>query len=251
MKNFSEQLNKIPKIAYLIGGIALVVLASVPIVLFMLMPTFTELGQVNQEIDTQKAKTAEIKQTISFLSTQNKTSLKGYSDFFDQLVPGQLDMLHFASLNEVVAAAAGATVEGISISKGVTPSTGTGATPPPAPTEGSSAPTTTPIVQAAPTKVIVTYISNYDTLLNLIDFWTMADQLVGVTLIKATAQANGVLNYTIEYTLPVAVGDSKATISDRVSFAAGEKEKLDDLRGKIIYFATPSSKPVGKDNPFQ
>lgn len=254
MKTFFEQLNRVPKIGYIVGATALVVIFSIPIILFMILPVFGDLNKVNLEIETQKQKVSEIKKTIAFLNSENKNKLTSYTKFFDQLIPGQLDMPHFASLNEVVSAAVGAEVKSITIVKGVpkkaqtqNPSASTG-------TAGSTptASTTTTLVQKAPTTVNVTYNSNYDTLLNLIDFWRKADQLVGVSLVKANAESNGVLNYTIEYFLPVSESTTtKATIGEKIQFSQKEKDKIDELRSKIIYFATPSAQPLGKGNPFR
>lgn len=250
MKTFLEQFNRIPKLAYIIMAVSLVLISSVPIIFFLIMPGVEELGRVNQEIESQKIKLEEVKKSIAFLSSQNKENLEGYTEFFNQLIPGQLDMLHFASLNELVASSAGAVVEKIIISKGLDPSTTT-TTPPPPATPAATAPTTTPAVQTAPTTITITYRSSYDSLLSMIDIWTKADQLVGVSLVKTVGQPDGVLNYTIDYTLPVFSADTKATISDRIQFSPADKEKLDDLRSKIIYFATPSAQPVGKNNPFR
>jgi len=249
MKAFLEQLNRIPKIGYIIGASVLAVLLSIPIIMFLMMPAFDEFNDVNLEINTQKQKAAEIKKTIALLNSENKNKLASYTGFFDQLIPGQLDMPHFASLNEVVAAAIGAEIKSITISKGVAPKKA----PVRAGTSGSTSTkaTTTP-VQKAPTTVSVTYSSSYDVLLILIDAWRKADELVGVSLVKANAQTDGVLNYTIDYFLPVSeTAVKKATIGEKIRFSRAEKDKIDELRSKIIYFATPSAQPLGKDNPFE
>src|SRR3989344_1938025 len=217
MKAFLEQLNRIPKIGYIIGASVLAVLLSIPIIMFLMMPAFDEFNDVNLEINTQKQKAAEIKKTIALLNSENKNKLASYAGFFDQLIPGQLDMPHFASLNEVVAAAIGAEIKSITISKGVAPKKAPSRTG----TSGStSTKATTAPVQKAPTTVSVTYSSSYDVLLILIDAWRKADELVGVSLVKANAQTDGVLNYTIDYFLPVSeTAVKKATIGEKIRFS--------------------------------
>ncbi len=243
MKELTDQLNRVPKIGFVIGASLVAVLLSIPIVMFLILPGLDELNKLNLEIDIQKQKAEEIKKTIALLNSESKSKLSDYSRFFDQLIPGELDMLHFASLNEVVAAAIGAEINTISISKGVVPNQ---TTAPPAGTTATTAP-----VQTAPTKVTVTYRSSFDVMLDLINSWKEADQLVGVSLIKATSDSSGVLNYTIEYSLPVSAAVAKATIGEKIQFTEAEKDQIDDIKSKIIYFATPSAQPLGKNNPFK
>jgi len=243
MKNALEQLNRVPKIVFTIVSVILALLSTGSVVTLLVLPTYDELTKVNQNIAAQKQKVSVIKETLASLQLENKNKLVAYANFFNQLVPEQLDMPHFVALNEVVAAAVGAKVQSVTVAVG-------GKRQTQVPTAAGASLQNVPS-QTAPTKVSVTYNSSYDVMLDLIDAWRYADQLVGVVSVKATGQADGVLDYTIEYFLPVSALVGRATLGENVQLTSKEKEEVEKLKNKVIYFATPSSQPIGKEDPFQ
>lgn len=251
MKELKEKLKKLPSVLVIAVGLIFTLGISFALIYFLILPTFFEMSKSSEEIKTKEGKLIAIKQSITTITSVNRKDLQDYGSFFSNLMPAKLDMLHFASLNEKVAQAAGATVQGITIAKAPVAPT---PTPAPAPTTGSSnaVATPAPAVPTAPeVKINVTYSSNFDSMINLVKIWTMADQLVGITDIKVDSQSGGVLGYTVTYTLPTTIGETKATVDDILSFSAKDKEAIEKLESQVIYTATPSAKPVGKSNPFQ
>ncbi len=209
---------------------------------FLIVPAFNKLSATAAEGNVQKQNLSEINRSITFLSNQDKSSLVVEKNFLDSLIPDQVNIIHFASLNEIVSAAAGVSVKTIQLSQGVSKTTASGST---------TTSTTGQTSQNASDNVTVTYSSGFDSLLTLIKYWRAADQLVGITKVNINADTTGVLNYTVTYELPTATQSTKATITDRVSLTAVQKDAIDKLKDTILYIATPSANPIGKDNPFK
>lgn len=208
------------------------------LVSFVILPSFDSWNKSKQELTTQNQRVDQIKASIANLTGLDKERITFLKAFVDTLVPDELDSFHFASLNEVVAKAANVTVTSVQISKGAggtTTAIGKGQTN-----------------QTAPTNVTVTYSSDFDSLLTLIKYWVVADRLVGPTTIMITGQAgNPALTYTLGYQLPIAPKVTAATVEDPSLLTPSQIAKLEQLRAKVVYTATPSTKPLGKDNPFQ
>lgn len=244
MKKEEEQVSNslLPKLI-LVGAAIATIAIVVAVGFFLIYPTFTAVSSVNQSLDSERAKLAKIEQAINSLKTQNKTVLTNLTKFLDILVPNQVDMLHFATLNEIVAQKSGAQITNIQLSKGKTAISAKDSTK-------TSAANSKQTSQTAGTSATVTYNSNFDSLIKLIKFWFLADQIVGVNNIVISGQSSGVLNYTIIYDLPNSSKTTPAVVDDSTVLTKQQIEELKIIQNKVIYTATPSAKPLGKENPF-
>ncbi len=245
MKNDKEQTSKslLPTLI-LVGSVFGTLLIVGAIGYLLIMPTFTNLNKVEQEIKLQTAKLDKIDQAVNTLKAQDKDLLDGLARFYNTLVPENIDMLHFATLNEIVARESGAQITAISLSKGLT----TTAQPQAGSTTGAAASSTAP--QSAPTSVKVTYRSNFTSLLNMLKYWFLADQIVGVQGLTISGEADGIITYTVSYDLPKGAIVANSSIENPTVLTKKEIEEFQNLKKKIIYTATPSANPLGKDNPF-
>lgn len=254
MKTIVAKINGLPdKVIIAIAAIGGLLLSGLLLV-FIAWPSFNSIGQVNTEIETESSKLSVISESIAALSKEDKERLENLVTFLAQLVPEKVDMLHFATLNELVSDAAGVTVSNIQISMGAAKTTTASPAAATTVTESAqtntTAPTPAPATPASAVSVAVTYSSNFDSLLSLIKYWSLADQLVGIKEINISGVADGRLTYTINYELPVAPATAKATVEDKLNLTEAQKKQLEDLQIKIIYTATPSANAVGKSNPF-
>lgn len=254
MKELTAKLASLPDKAIAVLGVIGTLIVSGLLLLLVAWPSFGSLGKVATEIEAENTKLTVINQSIDVLSKEDKGRLEKLTKFLERLVPEKVNNLHFATLNELVAQAAGTTVNSIQISKGSPPKAGTSTTVTTAPgvkTSGEAAPSI-PVQtsQVAAVSVAVTYSSGFDSLLNLIKFWALADQLVGIKDINVSGLDGSLLNYTINYELPTSPVVQKATIAENILLTEDQKRKIEDLKTRIIYTATPSANPVGKSNPF-
>ncbi len=246
MKNLASRLSGMSSVALAALSIVLTLLVVTLLSVLVILPSFNSITSASGEIELAKSKAASIDQTVALLNQEDQETLKQLISFLELYVPEKIDDLHFATLNEAVAAAAGVTVSSIQISKGAV---GASTPPPQAPVSGEGA-TTTPPVQVAQPSVSVTYSSDFNSLLNLISFWSLADQLVGIKELNISGVAGQTIDYTIDYQLPTSGPAQVATIEDRLSLTKEQKDRLLKIKENITYTATPSANTVGKSNPF-
>lgn len=243
MKDLKQIIGKFGSILAILATVLLVGVLGY----FFVYPSIGKISKASSDLAAEKAKVAAIEGSISQLQSEDKVRLGKITKFLNVLIPEKLDMLHFASLNEVVADAAGVAVTNITISKSAPNAAAPAPTTSKAPT--TAAPTTQPSVQVAPTTVAVTYLSDFDALLRLIRYWSLADQLVGIksiTINSGTSQ----ISYTVNYDLVTSPAATGATVEDHLTLSEEEKKKIEKLQDSVIYTATPSANPVGKENPF-
>ena len=219
-------------------AIVLVVGFSYLLESFVILPSYGTWTSSQNKLNQEKQKVEQIKNNVDSLKSLDKNKIAQIRNFVDILIPDQFDSFHFASLNEVVSKAAGVTITAVSISQGAggsTTSAGKGQTN-----------------QTSPASATVTYASDFDSLLRLIRYWQVADRFVAASTITITGQAGAKqLTYTLSYQLPVSATTSPATVDEKVVLTATQTAALEKLRDSILYTATPSANPVGKDNPFQ
>lgn len=245
MKDLASKISGLSSVVLATLSIVFTLLVVVLLSVFVIWPSFDSITTVSEELDLAEIRVDNINQTISLLKQEDQETIKQFVNFLDQYVPEKIDDLHFATLNEAVADAAGASVSSIQISKGASAA----ATSTPAETSGEGQ-ASTPPVQVAQPSVSVTYASDFDSLLKLISFWSLADQLIGIKELKITGVDGQTINYTIDYELPIAGALQTAVVDDRVFLSKEQKERLQEIKDKVIYTATPSANSVGKDNPF-
>src|SRR3990172_12000098 len=209
-----------------IGLIVLTLLVSGLIGYFLILPTYSQLASINQNIAAEKSNASRIDQSITFLKNQDKSTIADIARTFQGLVPEQIDMLHFASLNETIARSVGVEVLSIQISKAIPPK-GTQTKTAPAPSQVSAL------------TISGTYKSSFDSLLRLIQAWRLADQEVGVKSILISGVASGIISYTVTYDMPTSKPNPAATIDDQLSLSKKQLEELQAIKNKIIYTATP------------
>lgn len=253
MKTILGKIGSLPDKAVIGLAIVLTLLISGLLLYLMAWPSFNNIGTNSTDIKVEEARLTAVTESISMLSKEDKSRLESLVSFMQQLVPETVDNLHFATLNELVAEAAGVTVNGIQISKGAAPSSSKAVTTAPGvETSGKAAPAT-PVQtsQVAAVSIAVTYTSGFDSLLNLIKYWTLADQLVGIKEVNISGVAAGSLNYTVSYELPTSPKIQKATVEDKLGLTEAQKKKIEEIESRIIYTATPSANTVGKSNPFE
>jgi hypothetical protein len=254
MKSLSEQFSSVPDKIMIAGSSVITLIVGGVLLAFVAWPSLGSVGEVTSQIDSEKAKLAAINNSIATLAKEDKDRLAALTAFLQQLVPEKVDNLHFATLNELVSQAAGATVNNITIAKGTatTSQPNTAVTTEPGVESSKTTPPTTagPVTEVTSVTVAVTYSSNFDSLLNLIKFWALADQLVGIKDLNISGLSGEVLNYTINYDLPSSAKTPKATVEDQIQVTEEQKKNLEDLKARIIYTATPAADPVGKNNPF-
>lgn len=238
-----------PKLAavILLGSIAITLLISSSVGYFLILPTFIKNSNISQEIKTEKAKAAKIDQSLLVLRSHDKGKIADLSLFLNTFIPAEIDMLHFATLNEIVAKDAGAQITTIQLSQAKLK-----LSEKPAPTSSGTSTTAKPAktTQIATPTITVTYKSNFESLLKLLDYWFLADQVVGVNDIIITGQSGGVVSYTITYEFPKATVVTKATVDDALNLTSKQIDNLQALHQKIKYVATPSANPLGNKNPF-
>lgn len=232
MQGKNKKLLIIGLIVLAVGGVSFLLES------FVVFPSYSGWNQNQDQLKIEKQTAEKITNSVAILNSLDKNKIASIKAFLDTLIPEQFDSFHFASLNEVVSAAAGSTITSLTITKGAggaKTATGVGQTS-----------------QKVATVVNISYTSDFDTLLRLIKYWFVADRLVGPTQITITGKAgSSILSYTISYQLPLAPVTPVATVDDNLSLTPVQISKLEELRSSIIYTATPSAKPVGKDNPFQ
>lgn len=252
MKELIGKIGSLPDKAVIALSIVLTLLLSALLLALVAWPSFSSLGQVATEIEAEDTKLAGINASTAFLSKEDKKRLESLKAFLEQLVPEKVDLLHFATLNELVSQAAGVTVNNIQITKGSSAATKAPVTTAPGIKTSGAATPSTPVQtsQVAATNVSVTYTSGFDSLLALIQYWVLADQLVGIKDLNISGVAAGSLNYTVNYELPTSPAVQKATVEDKFSLTEEQKKNLEELKAKIIYTATPSANSVGRSNPF-
>ena len=221
-----------------IGLVIFTIVVSLSIGYFLILPVFTQLTEINQSISIEKTNADKIGQSIANLKSQDKSTIAEIADTFQGLVPFQIDMLHFASLNETIAKSVGVEVVGIQISKAV-------------PLKSSKVKAVATPSQVSALTIAGTYKSNFDSLLNLIRAWEKADQEVGIKTIQISGDASGIISYTVTYDLPTSKTSPIATIDDQLTLSKKQLDEMLSIKSKIIYTATPSAKPLGTSNPFQ
>lgn len=236
MKKDTSETKSYKSLLINIGLAIMTLIVSGAIGYFLILPAFSKLSKVNQEISVEKAQADKINQSVSNLKSQDKTTLATLSATLRGLIPTEIDMLHFASLNEVIAKSVGAEISNIQLSKSIPKSAKTA---------------DTKAVQTIALSVISTYKSNFDSLLNLIRAWMQADQEVGIKTILISGDTSGIVTYTVTYDLPTSPISTIVTVDDQLSLSKKQIDELKAVKSKIIYTATPSAKPLGKDNPFQ
>ncbi len=230
-------------------GVVVTVILSGLIVFFLILPILDGNDKINQAVLTANGDLQKVTTDLAALKTQDLEKLAEIKLLVDSLLPGQLDILNFITLNDVVAQASNVSVTGVQVVKAVVK-------PPVAPAASSKTPTpvptpTTQTSQVAPTSYKVSYESSFDSLLALIANWKLANRLVGIVDITVTASSGADrASYTISYNLPTyTAGEETKTTSFMLT--AAEKALITKLQKDIIYTATPSAQPVGKANPFQ
>lgn len=252
MKTILDKIHSLPAKVAIALVTVLTLLISGGLAALVAWPSYTAIGTTAAELESEQARLTALTDSISTLSREDKNRLESLVKFLHQLVPETVDNLHFASLNELVAEAAGVTVNTIQISKGAAPSVKPVTTAKGVETSGKASPTV-PVQtsQVAAVSIAVTYTSGLDSLLNLIKYWTLADQLVGIKDININAIDATRLNYTVSYELPTAPKIQKATVEEKLTLTEKQKKKIEELNSRIIFRATPSAQPVGKSNPFE
>ncbi len=236
MKKDTSETKSFKPMLINIGLAIMTLIVSGAIGYFLILPTFSELSKINQEISAEKAQADKINQSVSNLKSQDKTTLATLSATLRGLIPTQIDMLHFASLNEVIAKSVGAEISNIQLSKSIPKSAKTA--------------DTKATIQTIALSVISTYKSNFDSLLNLIRAWMQADQEVGIKTILISGDTSGIVTYTVTYDLPTSQNSTTVTVDDQLTLSKKQIDELKAVKSKIIYTATPSAKPLGRDNPF-
>lgn len=249
MKKLKDQINAFPSAIFSGLVIFFSVAISGVLIYFIALPNFQSLSQLNTEINAEKVKAASIDKSIINLKSQDKEVLAALEKFLQTYVPGTVDNLHFATLNEAVSKAAGVTVTNIQISSGKGAKTDTAA--PASTTEAASGTKQSQTNQTAAVQIAVTYNSNFDSLLRLINYWKLADQLIGVKSLDISGVTDEFINYTIYYDLPTSPAVAKAVVEDNLVFTKEQAKKLQELKNNILYTATPSSQSVGKSDPFK
>lgn len=234
-------LKKIPGTVIYFLVPTLTLLISFALIYFLLLPAFSSMIDSSGEIKAKRSKLNSIEQSINTLAAIDNTELAGLSDFLDHYIPEKLDMLTFASLNEKIAAVAGARVSSIAISKNPLAETG----PQDFGTRSDLA------VSAVLTNVSVAYTSSFSSMVTLTGLWKLADQFVGINEVTVNSRGDGSLAYSISYDLTASDPVSKATIDNFSDLTQKEKDLIRELESKITFVATPSSKPVGKTDPFK
>lgn len=219
-----------------LGFVTLLVCGSIGY--FLILPSLTNLNKTSQEVSTEKARADRINLSVAGLRSQDKKTLATYSAMLKSLIPEQIDMLHFASLNESIAKSVGVSIESIQLSKAVAKNA--------VPTAGSESKG----VQTAPVTILASYKSNFDSLQKLIKAWLQADQEVGIKTVQISGNASGVISYTVTYDLPTSSAVSAATIDDQYSISKDEIAEIRKIQDNIIFTAAPSEKPLGRSNPF-
>lgn len=237
MKKDSTETKSLKPLLINVGIAIFTLIVAGAIGYFLILPTLTQLTTINQSMENEKRQADKIGQSISNLKNQDKVTLATLSATFKSLVPPQIDMLHFASLNESIAKSVGVDISSITISKAVSPKS------------SKTAVAVTPTKTAA-LNIVSSYKSNFDSMLNLIRAWMFADQEVGIKTIVISGDALGIVSYTVTFDFPTSQPASAATIEDQLTLSKKDLEELKAVENKIVYTATPSAKPLGRDNPF-
>src|SRR3989304_617772 len=240
MKNLLEKLGALPEKVVVGLSILVTLVISTCLVMFVAWPNITSFGKLADNIKDADTKLSSINSSVAMLGKEDKKRLESLVVFLNQLVPEKVDNLHFATLNEQVSQAAGVSVVNIQISAGKAPAVKTPVTTAPGVSTSKDTKSKTPVQtsQVAAMSVAVTYSSNFDSLLTLLKFWSLADQLVAVKDINISGASEGILNYTISYELPSSPISQKATLDDRLSLTETQKKQIEDLKAKVIYTAT-------------
>lgn len=215
-----------------LGGIIITVLVIFCVGYFLILPTLSKNSDINSKLELEKAKTAKIDQSLDLLKSLDKKKIASLSLFLDSFIPAEIDMLHFATLNEIVARDAGVQISTIQL------------------TQSKLNKTAKPTQKSSP-MVTITYKSNFESLLTLLNYWFLADQIVGVNDVVITGQSGGIVNYTISYAFPKTKAVDQATIEDSLNLSNKQIDKLQALQEKVKYIATPSAHPLGSKNPFR
>ena len=204
MKKLLEKLGGLPEKVVVGLAILLTLLIGISLIMLVAWPNITSIGQLASSVKEENAKLTAINSSVDLLRKEDKQRLEGLVAFLDQLVPEKVNNLHFATLNEQVSQAAGVSVVNIQISAGAKPAAKTTVTTAPgvSTSKGSTSKTPVQTSQVATMSIAVTYSSNFESLLTLLKYWNLADQLVAVKEVNISGVSDGVLNYTISYDLP-------------------------------------------------
>jgi hypothetical protein len=231
---------------FLISGLGTLItlVVSLGLIYFFLLPVSSGLSNSSDQIKDKKDKLNFIKESTNVLASVSNEEITELGGLLENLVPSNLDMLRFASLNEKIASSANVSVRSITITK--IPA----AQELPTGFEEGSVPVEQNITPL-PTKVSVTYSSNFASMVTLVKLWAKADQFVGINSVAISSQVSGPLTYTITYDLPTSRPEGVATIDNFENITVEEKEMIKKLGSSFVFTATPSSKPVGKNDPFE
>ncbi len=260
MKELNDLIKK-PLVVISLGFVITVLVVGLLGYSFLL-PQFTTLGDNQKKTTDLDNKLSVLNKNIALIKSINKDDLVKYQKAINSLVPESNDYLHFANLNDQLAANVGLAVDSFTISIATTPNT---ASPPPSPVSTGSAPGSTatktqtedpaaPVAAVSASlgyNVVVGYSGNFTAVDALLKNLKNLDRAVGVSKIIFSTSGSE-LSTSLTYFLPISVSDQGSVSSDNlVSLSSSDINLLTNLTDSTEFIAKPSAKPLGKNNPFE
>ncbi len=255
MKELLSLIKK-PIFAILFGFLFTALLCSL-MVFGLIMPGFSswqEGTKANKDLET---KVSKVSQNITLAKGVNDSERKSYTEVMDIFYPVAADYLHFATLNENLAAQMGVSVT--SFTNAQTSSSAAAAKAPSiGPAAGSSSSSSSSAASVAPAATLssiyvsVAYKGQFESVESFIRNLTKLDRLIGLsTMVFTKVENTNEITANATFTLPLSAKSTAASTSEDIQLLSLEDKKiLEEIKSKIEFFANPADTPIGKTDPF-
>src|SRR3989304_9002864 len=263
MKKLTEILKK--PLALIIGGLAVTIVISLLVATLFILPQVSDWNKAQETVVTTQSKVDSLTKNINLVRQSSGTDLEGFSELLSLFYPEEGDHLHFATLNESLAANFGVEVTSVAISAAkpliaaastpsVGPAAGAGvASLASSSTSSKSSPQPTTKASSSEIYLQISYRGTYSAIEAVLSKLESLDRAAGVSKVTANQVAStGEVTVNVVYVLPLSSkGLNTASAESVASLSKADKDLLENIEKKIEFSANPSNFPLGKADPFQ
>jgi len=240
----------------ILGTLVLAALASY----FLILPAFTNLGELEEINEADRATFGKIQSNVTILTGLDKQKIATLSATVDGLMPPEPDQTRVAALVSVVAQAAGGRITSLQGSANSAKSKTT-AKAPPSGAAASGTTSTTPITKAGASSATKTasytleiqFVGSYQALRRFIVGLRSTDRAIevaGLTVAPDEIDPNGV-KVTTNLKFPLSTSAVTVTPEEPITFSAGLQKEIEELAASIQYEVEPTNLPTSRPNPFR